>query len=76
MRSAEHTHGMTLTWNDDYNEMLRWNHMLANIVEVFGLPGDRYVTEITTEDMTFWFRDHHDALLFRLCHGHSKLHPA
>ena len=50
--------------------------MLANIVEVFGLPGDRYVTEITTEDMTFWFRDQHDALLFRLCHGHSKLHPA
>jgi hypothetical protein len=32
--------------------------MLANIVELFGLPGDRYVTEITTEDMTFWFRDH------------------
>jgi hypothetical protein len=56
--------------------MQRWNHMLANIVQQFGLPGDRYVTEITTEDMTFWFRDHRDALLFRLCHGHSRLHPA
>jgi hypothetical protein len=56
--------------------MQRWTHMLANIVQVFGLPGDRYVTEITSEDMTFWFRDPHDALMFRLCHGHSKLHPA
>ena len=56
--------------------MQRWNHMLADIVQQFGLPGDRYVTEITTEDMTFWFRDHRDALLFRLCHGHSRLRQA
>ena len=67
---------MILHWRYHDNEMQQWNHMLANIVEVFGLPGDRYVTEITSEDMTFWFRDQHDALLFRLCHGHSKLHPA
>ena len=76
MRSADHPHGMILNWLYHDHEMQRWNHMLADIVQVFGLPGDRYVTEITTEDMTFWFRDPHDALLFRLCHGHSKLHPA
>ena len=76
MKSADHPHGMILNWLYHDNEMQRWDHMLADIVQVFGLPGDRYVTEITTEDMTFWFRDHHDALLFRLCHGHSKLHPA
>jgi hypothetical protein len=23
--------------------------------------------------MTFWFRDHRDALLFKLSHGHSEL---
>jgi hypothetical protein len=45
-------------------------------VHQFGLPGDRYITEANVDNMTFWFRDHHDALLFRLCHGHSKLHPA
>jgi hypothetical protein len=50
--------------------------MLANIVEVFGLPGDRYITEISSEEMTFWFRDPNDALLFRLCHGHSELRTA
>ena len=53
-----------------------WNMRMARVVELFGLPGDRYVTEITTEDMTFWFRDHRDALLFRLCHGNSRLRQA
>jgi hypothetical protein len=64
---------MTLTWHDDYNEMSRWNEMLANIVEVFGLPGVRYITDVNVDNMTFWFRDHRDALLFKLCHGHSEL---
>ena len=50
--------------------------MLANVVEVFGLPGDRYITDVNVDDMTFWFRDHRDALLFKLSHGHSRLHPA
>ena len=76
MKSAEHTHGLTLNWLYHDHEMQRWNHMLADIVQQFGLPGDRYVTEITTEDMTFWFRDRRDALLFKLCHGHSRLRQA
>jgi hypothetical protein len=67
---------MILHWRYHDNEMQRWDHMLADIVEVFGLPGDRYVTEITSEDMTFWFCDPHDALLFRLSHGHSELRQA
>jgi len=73
--SPEHTHGLTLHWaRDDYMEL--WNMRMANIVELFGLPGDRYITEITQDYMTFWFRDHRDALLFRLCHGHSELRTA
>lgn len=64
---------MILTWHDDYNEMSRWNEMLADIVQVFGLPGARYITDVNANNMTFWFRDHRDALLFRLSHGHSEL---
>jgi hypothetical protein len=67
---------MTLTWNDNYNEMSRWNEMMADVVQVFGLPGDRYITDVNINDMTFWFNDHRDALLFKLCHGHSRLHSA
>ena len=66
---------MTLHWaRDDYMEL--WNMRMAQVVELFGLPGDRYITEISSEEMTFWFRDPHDALLFRLCHGHSELRTA
>jgi len=47
--------------------------MMASIVQVFGVPGDRYITDVNVNDMTFWFRDHRDALLFKLSHGHSEL---
>lgn len=76
MKSADHPHGMILNWLYHDNEMQRWNHMLADIVQQFGLPGDRYVTEVSSEEMTFWFRDHRDALLFKLCHGHAELRQA
>ena len=67
---------MILNWLYHDNEMQRWNHMLADIVQQFGLPGDRYVTEVSSEEMTFWFRDHRDALLFKLCYGHAELRQA
>jgi hypothetical protein len=73
--SPKHTHGLTLHWGkNDYMEL--WNMRMAQVVELFGLPGDRYVTDVNENSMTFWFRDANDALLFRLCHGHSELHSA
>ena len=66
---------MTLHWRQgDYTEL--WNHRMANVVELFGLPGDRYVTEITEDYMTFWFRDANDALMFKMCHGHAEFNSA
>ena len=75
LKSADHPHGLTLDWvPTDIMEL--WNQRMARVVELFGLPGDRYVTEANVDNMTFWFRDPHDALLFRLCHGHSRLRTA
>jgi hypothetical protein len=67
---------MRLHWQHSLNEMQQWNEALARVVEVFGLPGARYITDVTINNMTFWFHDHRDALLFKLCHGHAELHPA
>ena len=67
---------MILHWRYHDHEMQRWDHMLANIVQVFGLPGARYITDVTISTMTFWFQDHRDALLFKLCHGHAELRAA
>ena len=66
---------MTL-WAFDNDTQQMWNVTVADIVQQFGLPGDRYVTDVTIDAMTFWFRDHRDALLFKLCHGHAKPHQA
>jgi hypothetical protein len=59
------TYPARILWQPtDYTE--RWNHMLARCVEVFGLPGDRFITDIGPEAMTWAFRDDRDALIFKL----------
>jgi hypothetical protein len=67
---------MRLHWQHNLDDIRTWNEALARVVEVFGLPGARYITDVTINNMTFWFHDHRDALLFKLCHGHAELHPA
>ena len=41
-----------------------WNELCANVLEVFGLPGNRYVTSASREFMEFMFRSEKDQ---RLC---------
>ena len=55
---------VTVPWNSQSN--LWWNETCANIVEHFGLPGDKYQTEISTEYMKFIFYDDRDALMCQL----------
>lgn len=49
-------------WQDD--TFKRWNDHLARIVEVFGLPGDRYRTRTEIDFMDFIFFNEQDRLLF------------
>jgi hypothetical protein len=46
--------------------IISWNEMCAQVVEQFGLPGDRYVTEVGLLEMAFIFQDPKDLLLFKL----------
>lgn len=43
-----------------------WNETCANVIEHFGLPGDRYTTEVSVDSMKFFFRTEQDALMCRL----------
>jgi hypothetical protein len=43
-----------------------WDNLSIYSIEHFGLPGDRYVTDISAEAMTWQFRSEQDALIFRL----------
>ena len=55
--------------NDPQDEHVFWNEILARTVEQFGLPGDRYMTNIDTDWMDWHFRDEQDVLMFMLEHG-------
>jgi hypothetical protein len=43
-----------------------WNEICARVLEDFGFPGDRYVTEVGMFDVDFIFRDPKDLILFKL----------
>ena len=43
-----------------------WNETCAKIVEHFGLPGEKYVTDVTEDRMNFIFYDDRDALLCQI----------
>ena len=55
---------ITVPWKNQSNTW--WNETCAKILEHFGLPGDRYVTEITADHMHFDFNDDKDALMCRI----------
>lgn len=43
-----------------------WNEICAMVIEVFGLPGNRFVYTPTADFMTFTFKSKKDADLCRL----------
>lgn len=55
-----------LPWSSKANKMTQWNEITASIVEHFGLPGDKYTTEVTEDYMDFNFHNDHDGLLCKI----------
>ena len=43
-----------------------WDDVCVYAIEHFGLPGTKYVTEITADYMVWSFKDPKDALMFKL----------
>jgi hypothetical protein len=55
---------ITVPWESQSNTW--WNETCARVIEHFGLPGGRYVTEISADCMHLDFRNDKDALMCRL----------
>ena len=66
LREPEYVHHCTIPWVKRDNPLFYWDTVCANAVDLFGLPGDRYITDISEHSMTWSFRSDHDAVLFRL----------
>lgn len=43
-----------------------WNEVCIGALEEFGLPGDKYSTEVSSDSMRFYFKDERDAIIFSL----------
>lgn len=55
---------VTVPWESQSN--IWWNETCAKIVEHFGLPGGKYVTDVNEDRMDFIFHDDRDALLCQI----------
>lgn len=55
-----------IPWSSKLDTVSAWNEICAEAMELFGLPGNRYITDANVNDMTWYFRDEQDALLMTL----------
>ena len=53
-----------IPWHNQDNNW--WNEICADVVEVFGLPGDRFTYRPRYEDMSFIFKNQKDYDLCRV----------
>jgi len=66
MRDPEFNHPVTVKWGQGADTMHYWNELCAASIKMFGLPGDRFITDIGANAMIWTFRDDRDALIFKL----------
>lgn len=60
---------VTILWGAGAENETQWNDISVWCIETFGLPGDRYITDISTEHMTWFFRSDQDAVFMKLKFG-------
>jgi hypothetical protein len=58
-------HEVIVDWHTGQNNIW-WNETCAMVVEVFGLPGDRFLSHPTEDYMIFTFKSKRDADLCRI----------
>jgi hypothetical protein len=66
LREPEFNYPVTVYWGQGADTMHYWNELCASSLEMFGLPGDRFITDISAEAMTWIFRSDKDALPLKL----------
>jgi hypothetical protein len=57
---TENSHNVRVLWQ---HENMPWNEICAMVMEVFGLPGNRYTYTPNTHYMIFKFRSEKDKTL-------------
>jgi len=55
-----------IPWSPKIDSLPAWNEATASIVEHFGLPGDKYTTELTSDYMNFNFYNDNEGLMCKI----------
>jgi hypothetical protein len=66
LQDESYRYPVVIPWSARLDTVSAWNEICAQGMEMFGLPGNRYITDANVNDMTWWFRDEQDALLMTL----------
>ena len=55
-----------IPWSPKAGNILVWDEITISIIERFGLPGNKYTTELTDSYMNFVFKDEREGLVCQL----------
>jgi len=66
LRETKYCYPVVIPWSSQSDTVTAWNEVCAQGMEMFGLPGGRYITEANVNDMTWYFKDPKDALIMTL----------
>ena len=64
MKDPDYTHAVRIALFR--NNIPDWDRVCMEAMELFGLPGGRYITSIGSDGMDWIFQNQQDALLFKL----------
>lgn len=63
---------VSLSWDKNPN-MEQWNEVCIWAIEKFGLPGEKYCTELNEDVMSWHFKDPYDQMVMALVWGNDAL---
>ena len=66
LREEKFKYAVTIPWSSQTDTVTAWNEICADAMEMFGLPGHRYITDANVNDMTWYFENEQDALIMTL----------
>ena len=69
MQEPGYDYPVTIVWGAGAENETQWTDISVWTIETFGLPGTRYITDISTDHMTWFFRTAQDAVFMQLKFG-------
>ena len=72
LKDREFQHGAQIIWGRKHNTITQWDDVSIWALELFGLPGDKYIVDINVNEMVWWFRYPADQIMFVLRNGSAK----